>query len=79
MDFEELYKANKILQKHEPNRFPLENNYVKAMHEYAVWYHKKLSQHDVSGRSEQLPPEQECYKSGKPCKYNCSGLCKESC
>ena len=22
---------------------------------------------------------QECYKSGEPCKYNCSGLCKESC
>ena len=24
-------------------------------------------------------PSQECYKSGEPCKYNCSGLCKESC
>lgn len=23
-------------------------------------------------------PSQECYKSGEPCKYNCSGLCKES-
>lgn len=21
----------------------------------------------------------ECYKSGEPCKYNCSGLCKDSC
>jgi hypothetical protein len=35
--------------------------------------------HDVVGRSEQLQPEQECYKSGEPCKYGCSGLCKESC
>jgi len=33
----------------------------------------------VVGRSEQLQPEQECYKSGEPCKYGCSGLCKESC
>lgn len=32
-----------------------------------------------AGRSEQLQPEQECYKSGELCKYNCSGLCKESC
>lgn len=23
-------------------------------------------------------PSQECYKSGEPCKYDCSGLCKES-
>ena len=23
--------------------------------------------------------KQECYKSGEPCKYDCSGLCKESC
>jgi hypothetical protein len=35
--------------------------------------------HDVVGRSEQLKPEpQICYKSNEPCKYNCSGLCKES-
>ena len=27
----------------------------------------------------ELKPEQECYKSGEPCEYNCSGLCKESC
>ena len=24
-------------------------------------------------------PSQECYKSGEPCKYDCSGLCKDSC
>jgi len=29
-------------------------------------------------RSEQLPP-QICYKTNEPCKYNCQGLCKESC
>lgn len=25
------------------------------------------------------PEKQICYKSNKECKYNCSGLCKESC
>ena len=24
------------------------------------------------------PPSQECYKSGKTCKHDCNGLCKES-
>ena len=34
----------------------------------------------VVGRSEQLKPKpQICYKSNEPCKYDCSGLCKESC
>ena len=33
----------------------------------------------VVGQSEQLKPIQKCYKSGEPCKFNCSGLCKESC
>jgi hypothetical protein len=34
----------------------------------------------VVGQSEQLKPkEQICYKSNNPCKYDCSGLCKESC
>ena len=28
---------------------------------------------------EELKPKQKCYKSGEPCKYDCSGLCKESC
>lgn len=22
---------------------------------------------------------QQCYKTDEPCKYNCTGLCKESC
>ena len=31
------------------------------------------------GEAEQLKPkEQICYKSNEPCKYDCSGLCKES-
>lgn len=35
---------------------------------------------NVVGQSEQLKPkEQICYKSNEPCKYDCSGLCKESC
>ena len=27
----------------------------------------------------ELKAKQECYKSEEPCKYDCSGLCKESC
>ena len=35
---------------------------------------------DVVGQSEQLKPEpQICYKSNEVCRYDCSGLCKESC
>ena len=34
----------------------------------------------VVGQSEQLKPkEQICYKSNEPCKFNCAGLCRESC
>jgi len=34
----------------------------------------------VVGQSEQLKPKpQICYKSNELCKYDCSGLCKESC
>lgn len=50
--------------------------------EYTQWLEKQvlaLRQPPVVGQSEQLQPEQECYKSGELCKYNCSGLCKESC
>lgn len=50
----------------------LENTILEAINE-------ALRIHDVIGRSEQLKPEpQICYKSNEPCKYNCSGLCKES-
>ena len=27
---------------------------------------------------EQATEDQECYKSGERCKYDCSGLCRES-
>lgn len=27
----------------------------------------------------ELKAKRECYKSEEPCKYDCSGLCKESC
>ena len=40
----------------------------------------KFSLQGVVGQSEQLKPKQQvCYKSDEPCKYSCSGLCKESC
>ena len=28
---------------------------------------------------EQPDNRQQCFKTGKECKYNCSGFCKESC
>ena len=28
---------------------------------------------------QQHDDRQQCYKTGKECKYKCSGLCKESC
>ena len=41
---------------------------------------EQLRIHDVVGQREQLKPkEQICYKSNEPCKYYCSGLCRESC
>ena len=41
---------------------------------------EQLILHDVVLQSEQLKPKQQiCYKSNEPCKYDCSGLCKESC
>ena len=54
----------------------------KYCDKYVSWLEEQilaLRIHDVVGRSEQLQPKQECYKSGDPCKYGCSGLCKESC
>jgi hypothetical protein len=32
----------------------------------------------ASVHSYYAPVDIECYKTGKPCKFNCSGLCKES-
>lgn len=53
MDKEQLIKATQILQKYEPNRFPLKNQYIEAMQEYAEWYYeeqsKKCSIPTVSG------------------------------
>ena len=35
---------------------------------------KNLQQPDVV-----VSGQQECYKTGAPCKYGCEGLCKDSC
>jgi hypothetical protein len=43
-------------------------------------YAKQLLIPVVVRQSKQLKPKpQICYKSNKLCKYDCSGLCKESC
>ena len=58
MEKEQLIKATQILQKHIPNRFPLQNPNIDAMQEYAEWYHKEQSKKcsipAVVGQSEQL-------------------------
>lgn len=66
------------------NRYPKsENNKVsdaEMYHTLIEAMNQVLRQPTVVGRSEQLEPkEQICYKSNEPCKYDCSGLCKESC
>jgi len=43
-------------------------------------FEKQLTIPVVVGQSEHLKPKgQVCYKSNEPCKYDCSGLCRESC
>jgi hypothetical protein len=88
MDFtkEEIKAANKILQKHVPNRYPLFNNWVNAMQEYAKWYHEKqvnsVDLADVVGKSEQLvcdhPEDRRTWmRSGKASYCNkCNELIK---
>ena len=51
-------------------------NGFEAGVKFALEQVKKLSSNTVLADS---TPSQECYKSGEPCKYDCSGLCKESC
>ena len=51
-------------------------NGFEAGVKFAMEQVKKLSSNTVLADS---TPSQECYKSGEPCKYDCSGLCKESC
>jgi len=63
----------------------MEEKYYEILRHYvnpndcAIVVKQLLSLHNVVWQSEQLKPVQECYKSGEPCKYDCSGLCKESC
>ena len=49
-------------------------------YDFVDWLIKQLPIHGVVGQSEQLKPKpQICYKSNELCKYDCFGLCKESC
>ena len=49
-------------------------------YDFVDWLIKQLPIPVVVGQSEQLKPKpQICYKSNELCKYDCSGLCKESC
>tara|TARA_R110000782_G_C14529790_1_gene382229 strand:+ start:273 stop:509 length:237 start_codon:yes stop_codon:yes gene_type:complete len=51
----------------------------EALSEY-ISIKEQLTIPRVVEQSEQLKPKgQVCYKSNKPCEYDCTGLCKESC
>jgi hypothetical protein len=53
---------------------------VKSAMLEALSYPEKYIENNIIEQSEQLKPKQQiCYKSNEPCKYDCSGLCKESC
>lgn len=43
------------------------------------WHESKIKNLSAKPVLADSTPSQECYKSGEPCKYGCSGLCKESC
>lgn len=61
------------------NRLPYQS-ICSVTIDYVEWLERQLRQYNVVRQSEQLKPEpQICYKSNEPCKYDCSGLCKESC
>ena len=77
MNPKQFTKKQKVRVIYDPNGMHIrEEDVYELMQKYAD---QQLILHGVVGRSEQLQPKQECYKSGEPCKYGCSGLCKESC
>lgn len=80
MDIKLKYRAW-VGEKHADISNPLTNSDIETFAiEFAEWLVKNCSIPAVVGQSEQLKPkEQICYKSNEPCKYDCSGLCKESC
>ena len=59
-----------------PNSVSVQQALLKVWNECEQERVKNISSDTVLSDS---TPSQECYKSGEPCKYNCSGLCKESC
>lgn len=78
MDLQKFYNERKkdlLIKKGQSRDYVSESDVVALLEELQ----KQLSISHVVGQSEQLQPKQDCYKSGKLCEYNCSGLCKESC
>lgn len=68
-----------IVAREEKDKRPTELNFEELI-DVTDSIVKKLILYGVVGRSEQLKPKQQiCYKSNEPCKYDCTGLCKESC
>jgi hypothetical protein len=45
---------------------------------YIFWLESKVKKLNIDDGSKK-PEIQICYKDNKVCKYNCEGLCKESC
>lgn len=78
MTLKDKKELDKVLQIVMPDDYYEEMR--KLLLPYLIKWHegkvKNLSSNPVLADS---TPLQECYKSGGPCKYGCSGLCKESC
>ena len=76
MEAKEFFEEKKSNMMELSNLSDVQRDMVCSLMEQYVALHIA----DVVGRSEQLKPEEQiCYKSNKPCKHDCSGLCRESC
>lgn len=76
MEAKEFFEEKKSNMRELSNLSDVQRDMVCSLMEQYVALHIA----DVVGRSEQLKPEEQiCYKSNKPCKHDCSGLCRESC
>ena len=60
-------------------------NYIGSQEHWEDNINNDYDERERRNREQQPQPEQidnrqqQCYKTGKECKFNCSGLCKENC
>lgn len=58
-------------------------NYIGSQYHYedsvnADYDYKESMEKEQSDNRDQPDNRQQCYKTGDECKYNCSGICKDS-